>query len=300
MPVAMNAGGGHPNGVDEFVGLPKVFREALGARRLVSPLGQVGLEVFGGRGGQEGGFHPGFKFIESLFEVVEVDLGIVEHAKVSRGDVLDGQGAKAGKALPPLFEVELGRGGGDANVIHAGEADAADVTSKTEVIEEVRHVVRGVAGGVEGGELEAADGDGVAIREGGKFIGRDGEEISPQGFHAVAINAFCAGEEAFGVEHVGRANEVNVDVCALLGEPTCRASMVEVDVGEENVGNVGGGEGVLFEGDGEGLDGGARAGFDEDTPVGVRNEEGGNGLGSSLEVQIEDVDGGHGDSEGGL
>ena len=45
----------------------------------------------------------------------------------------------------------------------------------------------------------------------------------------------------WGVEQVWEANFVNVDVGALLGKPAGGPGMVEVDMGEKGVGDVGGG-----------------------------------------------------------
>jgi hypothetical protein len=63
VPIAVDAGGGHPGRVDEFVGLPEFFRETLGAGSLIGPFGEEGFEVFDGGSGGEGGFHPFFQVV---------------------------------------------------------------------------------------------------------------------------------------------------------------------------------------------------------------------------------------------
>jgi hypothetical protein len=153
--------------------------------------------------------------------------------------------------------------------------------------------MRGVAWGVEGGELEATDGDGIPVGEGGEFVRRDGEKFAPEGVHVLAINAFGAHEEAFGIEQVGCANFVDVDVGALLGQPPGSPSMIQVDVGEEDMGKVGWDKAVGFEGGGEGRDSRAGAGFDENPSVRMRNEKSGNGVRHALKVKIKGVNGVH-------
>lgn len=293
VPVAVNARSGHPDRVDGLVGLPEVFGEAFGAGGLIGPGGEVGFEFFHVGDGGQGGFHPGFEVVECTFEGVEMFLWVSKEAEVRGGEIIYVNGAEAGQALTPLFEVEFGGGGRDADVGGFGEADAGDIACEAEVFEKVGHVMGGVAGGVEGGELQGADRDGISVREGGEFVGGDGEEISPKGFHRVAINAGGTDKETVRVEEVWRADFVDVDVGTLLGQPACCAGMIQVDVGEEGVGDVRRGEAVGAEGGGEAGNGGAWAGFDEDAAAGMGNEEGGDGVRLSLEVEVEDMKGGH-------
>ncbi len=220
-------------------------------------------------------------------------LGIVKKTEMGGGDPANIQRAEAGQTLPPLSEVEFGRGRWDADVIHPRKAHPRHIPRKTNIFEKIGHVMGRMTGRVEGGKLEATDREGVAIGEGGEFVGRDGEKLAPEGFHAFAINAFGADEEALGVEQVWEANFVNVDVGALLGKPAGGPGMVEVDMGEKGVGDVGGGEAVRFQGGGESGNCRARADFDEDRSASVGDQKGGDGVGKSLEVEVECMNEGH-------
>ncbi len=225
-------------------------------------------------------------------------MGIVKETEMGGGDPANIQRAEAGQTLPPLSEVEFGRGRGDADVIHPRKAHPPHIPRETNIFEEIGHVMGRMTGRVERCKLEVTDREGIAIGEGGEFVGRDGEKLAPEGFHAFAINAFGADEEALGVEQVWEANFVNVDVGALLGKPAGGPGMVEVDMGEKGVGDVGRGEAVRFQGGGEGGNGGAGAGFDEDGSAGMGDEESGDGVGESLEVEVKEVNLWHGWLEG--
>jgi hypothetical protein len=165
-------------------------------------------------------------------------LRVVEEAKVGRCDAAEGKRTEASKTLSPLFEMQFRRWGGDADVIYTGKPNAAYVSGEADIVKKIGHVVCSVTGGVDGGELEAANGNRVAVGEGGQVVERDWEKFAPEGFHLITVDAFCAGEEAFGVKHMLRAKVVNVDIRAVFGEPARRSGMVEVNMGEENMGNV--------------------------------------------------------------
>ena len=67
--------------------------------------------------------------------------------------------------------------------------------------------------------------------------------------------------------------------------------MVQVDVGDEHVGDVAGGEVVSDEGLFQRREGGARAAFDQNRAAAVGNQVGGDGVGEALEVKIKGVNG---------
>ena len=68
---------------------------------------------------------------------------------------------------------------------------------------------------------------------------RNGEKIAPQSGHLIAVDAGGARQQLFGMQQVRSAHGMNVDLRALLCEPAGRAGMVEMDVGQQHVGDIG-------------------------------------------------------------
>ncbi len=83
---------------------------------------------------------------------------------------------------------------------------------------------------------------------------------------------------------------VDVDGGTLFGPPTGGSSMVEMNVGEEDLLDIAGCEAVFGETLHEGWDGGLGSGFDEGVVVAVSHEERRDAFGKPLKTQIEGVD----------
>jgi hypothetical protein len=67
--------------------------------------------------------------------------------------------------------------------------------------------------------------------------------------------------------------------------------MIQVDVGEENIGDMGRGKLVLIQGLQESRDGRARATFHQSSPLVVGDEKYTDGIGDAMKVKIKCVDG---------
>lgn len=130
-------------------------------------------------------------------------------------------------------------------------------------------MVVGVAGRVQGGEGQAAGFHDVAVIQRGHPFGRGGQDVAPQGCHAVAVDARGGGQQLAGVDEVRRADVVDVELRPLLRPPAGCSGMVEMNVGQQDVFDVGGPETAGGQAVEDGRQGGAGAGFDQHGAVGT-------------------------------
>ena len=97
-----------------------------------------------------------------------------------------------------------------------------------------------VAWRVDRKKMQAADDDLLRIVRDRELILVNGQELTPKSTHPIPVNARGARDQFFGIQHVRRANRVDVYLCALLRKPARRACMVEVDMCQQDVGKVAG------------------------------------------------------------
>ncbi|MBV6403217.1 MAG: hypothetical protein CNIPEHKO_03553 [Anaerolineales bacterium] len=98
-----------------------------------------------------------------------------------------------------------------------------------------------VTGCVMRNKFRAPNTNPFAIIRNVQLIFRHGQEIAPQRLHSISIDARCAGDQLFRVEHVRCADRVHINLRALSGKPARRARMIEVDVREQDVSHITGG-----------------------------------------------------------
>src|SRR6266511_3356976 len=67
-----------------------------------------------------------------------------------------------------------------------------------------------------------------------------GLELSPKRVHSVTVNTPCTCQQFLRIDHMRRANRMNVDLSALSYQPARRASMIQVNVREQDVSYVAG------------------------------------------------------------
>lgn len=155
------------------------------------------------------------------------------------------------EAGAPDFEVDVRRRGDGRDEIVFGEAKArgvADVGDAGGLIE-VGDVMRGVAGSVGDFDIAACEAELFAAAEDLQILRRNGEEFAKHGLHGVAIEASGAAQELFGIGHVRRADFVDVDFERRIfaDEGAGSASVIEVNVGEEDEIKVAHGEAARSE-----------------------------------------------------
>jgi hypothetical protein len=148
-----------------------------------------------------------------------------------------------------------------------------------------------MTGGVQSAQAQAKDLDFFVILENGQAFLRDGKELAPQGFHIIAIQAGGAGEQLLRVEQVRSADRVDVNACPLMGQPAGSSGMIQVDVGQENVTDVGNPIAMSIQATFEGGDGGTGTRFDQDGALPVGDEISSDGTGQVEEIQIKSVNG---------
>ena len=150
------------------------------------------------------------------------------------------------EAGAPDFEVDVRRGRDGSDEIVFGEAKAGGVANVGDAgrLIEVGNVMRSVAGSVGDFDIAAGEVEFFATGENLQILGRNGKEFAEHGLHGVAIEAASAAEEFFGIGHVRRADfvDVNLERGVFADERAAGASVIEVDVGEENEIEVADGE----------------------------------------------------------
>ena len=150
----------------------------------------------------------------------------------------------------------------------------------------VSEVMIGVSGSIQRHELNAANLDDSSIFRHKDTIFWHRKELAPSNVHFVAVYLGGAGEQFFRIDQVWGALGVDVNASAATRQPACRSSVIQVNVGDQNVGNVFDTITVgLHTGD-ERRNGGGRTGFDQDCASVVGNQVSSDGSGNTGESEV--------------
>ena len=87
-----------------------------------------------------------------------------------------------------------------------------------------------------------------------------------------------------------RAQRVDVDAGALASKPAGRAAVIQVDVCQQHIGDIGGRKPIAFQLAAQPGQGRAWTAFDQDCPVGMRDQINGNRSRDALELQVKGMD----------
>jgi hypothetical protein len=132
--------------------------------------------------------------------------------------------------------------------------------------------------------------DHVAVAERRQPFFGDGQHLAPQGVHQVAVDAPGAGHQAGRVDQVRRADVMDVDMRSLPGPPAGGTGVVEVDVGQQDMANIGRAIAVAGQRINDGRNCRAGTGLDQHRPFGADQQVHGRHLGHALEVGIKNVE----------
>jgi hypothetical protein len=226
---------------------------------------------------------------ESLGRQIADPLDLVDRAEVrEQDDRAECTLADAFDRTDRELEVVVGGRRGRAERTRIGRVDAERVAGEHGAGRGVRErqVVLGVARRGEGLEVPPAELDAIAVAERADTLGRnrfDGPEQRRGGLGAV--DRRHARDEARGVGEVSGAAFVHPDggVREAFGDPPHPAGVVQVDVRDGDVREVGGPDPEPFQPRDHGLEGGARSGFDDRGLVGVEEIGGGGAFATAVE-----------------
>jgi hypothetical protein len=161
---------------------------------------------------------------------------VVDEPEVDQGEAAGRAALELVDRAIPGLEVELrGWGGRGDEVVRLDPHSGGVAGIERAVVGEVGDVVTGVSGGGERVEAERVVADWVDVRFG------DRGQLSPEVVERVAIEASRAALEPGWVDEVLRANlgDVNLQIWMLTDEDAGGARVVEVDVAQEQVTDVG-------------------------------------------------------------
>jgi hypothetical protein len=80
---------------------------------------------------------------------------------------------------------------------------------------------------------------------------------------------------------------MDMDLRALAGKPACRTGVIEVDVSQQDVCDIPGGQALILEGLLKGGEGRAGSALDEHCAIGMTDQIRGDRMPASLEVQVK-------------
>jgi len=120
---------------------------------------------------------------------------------------------------------------------------------------------------------------------------------APERLHLVPIEPSGAGQESGRVEEVAGAGPVypNPEFRILFGQDARHTSVIEVDVGQEDGGNVFKGGSEVHQAAHKGREGAGRAGINQDGAVHAIENAGGDVPRLTLEAEVDRVDAGAGE-----
>lgn len=214
----------------------------------------------------------------------EVAGDIVEDAEMDACDTTRHTRVHLVDRAIPRLEVDLGRCEGRKHERPTRQADASDVTG----VEgpgsiEVGNVMRRMTRAREAREPEhvVADDRDVLLR--------NREQAAPQPIERIPVETACAHLEPGGVDDVWRAElgDVHTDVRLLADDPSDSTCVVEVNVREEDMSDVGERQAALGESSSKHRQRGKRPAVEEGEPVVGLDEVRRNLLGATDVVQVE-------------
>jgi hypothetical protein len=174
--------------------------------------------------------------MEAGAELIEVGLHVVGEPEVDEGQAAGCAAFELVDRAIPGLEVELrGWGGRGDEVVRLDPHSGRVAGIERAVSGEVGDVVTGVSRGGECGQAERLVADCVDVRFG------DRGQLSPQVVERGAVEASRAALEPGRVDQVRRADlgDVDLQISMLTDEDAGGARVVEVDVAQEQVTDVG-------------------------------------------------------------
>jgi hypothetical protein len=105
--------------------------------------------------------------------------------------------------------------------------------------------------------------------------------------HPISIDALGARKELGGVDQMGRAYVMDVNSCPLLGPPSGRTRVIEVDVGHKDIVHVSRRDAVAQELRLKPGERGTGAGLHQGCPLWTHHQKGSDGLRPEIETQIQ-------------
>ena len=88
-------------------------------------------------------------------------------------------------------------------------------------------------------DLETGGANDLAVLDRPNVRLRSRDDLAPELVHQIAIEARCAGNEARGIDEMGGSNGMHEDLRSPLCPPAGGAGMIEVDMGHEDMVDVG-------------------------------------------------------------
>lgn len=135
------------------------------------------------------------------------------------------------------WRVELRRCAGQCYVSISVEANVGGIACKGDVflIKNPAMMVAGVARRVPGGQFNVAHLDALIVLHWNDVGFRGRKYFAPEFLHSVTIDSLGTSEKPRWIDKVACTPRMNVNPGALPRPPPSSASMIEVDVGEENI-----------------------------------------------------------------
>ena len=173
----------------------------------------------------------------------------------------------AGEAVVPRFEVDIRRRRRRHHVAVGHHLDACGVADEGDarVRGEVAHVMRGVAGCVRHLERSPAFLDAFAAVKDDQRLLRHRRDLTPEAVHRVAVQARRARQQLPRIDQVRRSLRVNEDaqLGVLADQRPGRSGVIEMDMRNQERGDVTHGDPGPFELPFQGPERAGRSGIDE-------------------------------------
>jgi hypothetical protein len=179
--------------------------------------------------------NPSRKLGEQACRRGQMLIRLIHLAEMSQVEPGKSPGAHPLKTALPCLQIELGWDGGHLDMCLARHPDSSGVAGESHVAEAIGHVVSGVPWGVQGLEGQPARLNQIPIVQRMNLLRGDREDFSPQTLHPISIDALGARKELGRVDEMGRADVMDMNPCPLLGPPTGRTRVIEVDMGHEDM-----------------------------------------------------------------
>lgn len=235
--------------------------------------------------------------MESVAEERDVLWGIFGEAKVGEEEACGTAIEDGVERLIPDGEVDIGWRSGGHDVGAVGDADACSVSGEGHAFLriEIGDVVAGVAGSVEDFEIALTERYRFAAFEDVDILFGDRERFAEKVREFIAPQAAGAGEKNGRIGQVERAAlmDVNAEAGIFADEGAGGSGVIEMDVGEEDGFEIGGGESAGVELGAQSFERGSWAGINDGVMAAGFKESGGDGVRAAGPVEIKRGGGGH-------
>ncbi len=174
---------------------------------------------------------------------LEMPGGVIENPKVGRGNPAEGAfllfGLQAASALLPECDIQLRRGHRQADMACAAHTNATDISGKTDILTDIGKMMVGMTRHINERGTAALDFEHFVILVDDQHVFGDGQEIAPQCLHRITVDAPGAGKQLLRIDQMRRTDWMDMDAGALPRPPAGRTAVIQVDVGQQYVCDLG-------------------------------------------------------------